>query len=287
MPQSYFLLQVNNSSGYPNIMDNGQYQNGAWASKRRDRAQGDVESGDILLVYCTADVPNYGMSLAFQVPVEGISEDRTTFDLGAPMWFTNPLKRDVLLQSVDQGTIDEVFRSCGAQGFNICQLSPLAAQTLLELSGDGEVQAKSPTPPIPQQVGSPLDRLIETKLEQWLVEHWDDIDFGQKLVIYTESGEAVGQQYDTGIVGRIDLLCEAEESNNLVVIELKRGRPSDEVVGQLARYIGWVKQNLANGREVNGIILAPEFDDRLRYAASAIPGTLLLRYQTRFEVHPD
>ena len=72
MPQSYFLLQVNNSSGYPNIMDNGQYQNGAWASKRRDRAQGDVESGDTLLVYCTADVPNYGMSLAFQVPVEGI-----------------------------------------------------------------------------------------------------------------------------------------------------------------------------------------------------------------------
>ena len=202
------------------------------------------------------------------------------------MWFTNPLKRDILLQSVDQGTIDEVFRSCGAQGFNICQLSPLAAQTLLELSGDGEVQAKSPTPPIPQQVGSPLDRLIETKLEQWLVEHWDDIDFGQKLVIYTESGEAVGQ-HDTGIVGRIDLLCEAEESNNLVVIELKRGRPSDEVVGQLARYIGWVKQNLAKGREVNGIILAPEFDDRLRYAASAIPGTLLLRYQTRFEVHPD
>ena len=144
-------------------------------------------------------------------------------------------------------------------------------------------RSRNTTNPLPD----PLDRLIETKLEQWLVEHWDDIDFGQKLVIYTESGEAVGQQYDTGIVGRIDLLCEAEESNNLVVIELKRGRPSDEVVGQLARYIGWVKQNLANGREVNGIILAPEFDDRLRYAASAIPGTLLLRYQTRFEVHPD
>ena len=45
----------------------------------------------------------------------------------------------------------------------------------------------------------------------------------------------VGQQYNTGLVGTIDLLCEDEESGDLVVIELKRGRPSDEVAGQLAR----------------------------------------------------
>ena len=97
----------------------------------------------------------------------------------------------------------------------------------------------------------------------------------------------VGQQYNTGLVGTIDLLCEDEESGDLVVIELKRGRPSDEVAGQLARYVGWAQKHLADGRRVRGVILAPAFDDKLRYAASAIPDTTLLRYQTKFEVFID
>jgi restriction system protein len=132
--------------------------------------------------------------------------------------------------------------------------------------------------------GSPLARLIETKLEEWLVEHWQEVNFGSQLKLYEEGGQAVGQQYETHVVGRIDLLCEDEDSGDLAVIELKSGRPSDEVVGQLARYMGWTQRHLANGRKVRGIILAPEFDDKLRYAASAIPNSTLLRYQTRFEV---
>ena len=121
-------------------------------------------------------------------------------------------------------------------------------------------------------------------MEQWLVEHWKEVDFGSKLKLYEEDGEAVGQQYRTGEVGTIDLLCEDEESGDIVVIELKRGRQSDEVVGQLARYVGWTQTHLANGRRVRGIILAPQFDEKLRYAAAAIPNSKLLRYQTRFDV---
>lgn len=89
-----------------------------------------------------------------------------------------------------------------------------------------------------------------------------------------------------GLVGRIDLFCEDASSGALVVVELKKGRQSDDVVGQLARYMGWVKENLAEGQAVEGVVLAPAADERLRYAAMAIPGVRLLRYETRFEVFP-
>jgi RecB family endonuclease NucS len=78
-------------------------------------------------------------------------------------------------------------------------------------------------------------------------------------------------------------LCRDEQKSALVVVELKRGLPSDRVVGQTARYIGWVRANLAKPAEsVEGIIIAHESDDRLRYAASAIPGLSLLTYEITF-----
>lgn len=283
---SYYLVQVNNSAGYPNIIENHTYENDVWMKRHRDRDQGLIEAGDVLLVYCTADVPSCPMSLAFQASVVNTSSDHVTVHLGEPNWFRRPLTRERIPELVDTGQLDDVFRSCGLQGFNICRLEPPAARTVLELlQGEPANVGVSTASPITTSVGgSPLDRLIETKLEQWLVEHWKEVDFGSKLKLYEEDGEAVGQQYRTGEVGTIDLLCEDEESGDIVVIELKRGRQSDEVVGQLARYIGWTQTHLANGRRVRGIILAPQFDEKLRYAAAAIPNSKLLRYQTRFDV---
>ena len=55
-------------------------------------------------------------------------------------------------------------------------------------------------------------------------------------------------------------------------------------MGQLARYMGWVKEHLAEGRAVNGVVLTPEHDERLGYATKAVPGSRLLRYETRFEI---
>ncbi len=146
----------------------------------------------------------------------------------------------------------------------------------LAQSGEGALAAK----------GSPLEDLIETKLEDYIVENWSQIAFGSNLRVYTEDGQPVGQQYDTDEIGRIDILCEDEDTHDIVVIELKRGRSSDEVVGQLARYMGWATERIANGRMVRGIILAPDFDAKLRYAVKVIPGAQLLKYRTRFEVEP-
>lgn len=280
-----FLVQVKAGIGYANIMNNGRYENGVWNTKKKpDWDHGKVKPGDELLVYCTGDVPDRRSSLAFSVSVRKVSSDNVTFDLDEPRWFPSPLGFTAIRDLVAQGKISDTFRRCGTEGFNITKLEPLAAQQVLEL-----VEAESPGEQDDGDgpSGSPVDRLIEIHLEQWLVDHWNQVNFGAPLKLYEEDGESVGQQYDTESVGRIDLLCEDKSSGALVVMELKRGRQSDAVVGQLARYMGWVKEHLANGREVKGVVLTPEYDKRLRYAIKAIPGSRLLRYETRFEIFPQ
>ena len=78
----------------------------------------------------------------------------------------------------------------------------------------------------------------------------------------------VGRQYDT-TVGPIDLLTFDKAKNQFVVIELKKGRSADRVFGQLSRYMGWVRKNLADGNPVAGVIVSQSIDDKLKAAQAA------------------
>ena len=69
------------------------------------------------------------------------------------------------------------------------------------------------------------------------------------------------------------------------VVELKRGRPSDKVVGQVARYIGYVRTHLAKpGQPVEGLIIAHDADEPLLYAVAAFPGLQLMTYGITFQL---
>jgi RecB family endonuclease NucS len=83
-----------------------------------------------------------------------------------------------------------------------------------------------------------------------------------------EGLELMEKEYDTKNVGRIDLLC-TDKNRDFVVIETKKGKESDKVVGQIQRYMGWINRNLAkNGENVRGLIIVNEFDEWLDYAVS-------------------
>ena len=99
----------------------------------RDRDHSKVKPVDELLVYCTGDVPNHEMSLAFSVVVSEVSSDNVTFELEEPHWFTYPLKRQEIIARMDNGELPNVFRNCGVQGFNITKLEPHAVQQVLAL----------------------------------------------------------------------------------------------------------------------------------------------------------
>ncbi|MGB3458410.1 MAG: endonuclease NucS domain-containing protein [Halobacteriota archaeon] len=92
------------------------------------------------------------------------------------------------------------------------------------------------------------------------------------------------KEYDTKTAGRIDLLC-TDKNRDFVVIETKKGKESDKVVGQIQRYMGWVNRNLAkNGENVKGIIIVNEFDEWLDYAVSVNDNIQLKYYEVKFVV---
>ncbi|MEX2541203.1 MAG: endonuclease NucS domain-containing protein, partial [Trueperaceae bacterium] len=108
---------------------------------------------------------------------------------------------------------------------------------------------------------------LERDLEKTLLARLDQLEPGLRL--YDHDGVG-GQQIDTGIVGRLDLLA-VDAEDRLIVIELKAGQADDKVCGQILRYLGWVKRVVADGREVRGIIIANGFSERILYAVEALP----------------
>ena len=69
------------------------------------------------------------------------------------------------------------------------------------------------------------------------------------------------------------------------MVELKKGRASDVVVGQALRYMGFVQEELAEeGQTVQGVIIALEDDQRIRRALAVVPNIVFYRYQISFKL---
>ncbi len=132
---------------------------------------------------------------------------------------------------------------------------------------------------------TPIDKsgfALEKHLEDFLVANWESTELGELYDLIEESGDIVSQQYPTKEIGNIDLLVKDKKDGNYVVIELKKGMTSDQTVGQLTRYMGWVKKNKSNGEKVKGIIIAGSQDERLKYALEAVPDAELFIYRINF-----
>ncbi len=123
---------------------------------------------------------------------------------------------------------------------------------------------------------------MEKQLEDFLIQNWEHTDLGKRFDLIVEDGELKSQQYRTDI-GPIDILAKDKISKNYVVIELKKNQTSDDTLGQLARYMGWIKEKLGDNN-VKGIIIAGGFDKRLDYAVKMIPGTEVYSYQIDFKL---
>jgi endonuclease len=96
------------------------------------------------------------------------------------------------------------------------------------------------------------------------------------LRLYTDDG-ITGVEFPVG--GRyVDILA-VDSAGNYVVIELKVSKGYDRVVGQLLRYVSWIKKNHAEpGQRVRGIIIAKQISDDLRLACSEIASVSLYEY---------
>ena len=133
-------------------------------------------------------------------------------------------------------------------------------------------------------VEDPAVFALEQHLEDFLVTNWDQTSLADDYELVQEEGEVIAQQFPTD-TGPIDILAVSKDNSELLVIELKRGRASDVVVGQVQRYMGYVVSELATeDQQVRGVIIALEDDQRLRRALTVAPNVSFYRYRVRFDL---
>ncbi|MBS3967316.1 MAG: DUF1016 family protein [Truepera sp.] len=130
-------------------------------------------------------------------------------------------------------------------------------------------------PPEGEDEIEPVSELAETSIslerdiEDHLIQHLNTLEKGLKFV---------ARQFKTD-VGRIDILAEDKEGYR-VIIEVKVGEVKDSAVGQIARYLGWFTK--LDRKSPRGMLVAAEFPEGVRYAATAVSGLTLHAYRVSF-----
>jgi len=183
-------------------------------------------------------------------------------------------------QTIDRAAMsDELRHSTGSIG-TICNISGYQAE-IEKLIGSASIPVIVSNDPT---VEDPSAFAMEQHLEDFLVQNWAQTELGKEYDVYAEEGERVGQQYLTD-TGPLDILAISKDKKRLLVVELKKGRASDVVVGRILRYMGYVQDELADdGQTVLGVIIALEDDQRIRRALSVVPSVTFYRYKIRFEL---
>jgi len=134
-----------------------------------------------------------------------------------------------------------------------------------------------------ETVEDPAAFAMEEHLEDFLVENWAQTELGRDYDIYQEDGEKA-QQYQTD-TGPLDILAVSKDKKRLLVVELKKGRASDAVVGQTLRYMSFVEEMLATeDQTVHGVVIALEDDARIRRALKMVANIQFYRYQVSFKL---
>jgi restriction system protein len=186
-------------------------------------------------------------------------------------WYPNTVERSLMSQELRHstgsiGTVSNVSKYADEIEFLIKDNSPSKI-----ISTDATIE-------------DPSVFALEKHLEDFLVANWDQTILGKEYDIFEEEGELVGQQFlsDTG---PIDILAVSKDQKEILVVELKKGRASDAVVGQIQRYMGYVKDELCEDNQiVKGIVIALEDDLRLRRALSVTNNIEFYRYKVDFKL---
>lgn len=133
-------------------------------------------------------------------------------------------------------------------------------------------------------IEDPSTFAMEKHLEDFLIQNWSSTDLSNKYDIIEEEGEKLGQQFPTD-TGPIDILAISKDKSEFLVIELKRGRASDAVVGQIQRYMGYILEEVAEpNQRVRGCIIAFEDDLKIKRALQINPSIDFYRYEVKFKL---
>jgi hypothetical protein len=120
-------------------------------------------------------------------------------------------------------------------------------------------------------------------LEEFIYRNWSSIDWGSALELH-QTDKHGGWRFPAG-AWTIDFLARDRDTNDLVIIQLKRGDTSDSTVGQLLRYASWVREKVAaESQNVRGIIITKKTDAALEYAVKNLAFVEVKTYEVDFHL---
>lgn len=185
-------------------------------------------------------------------------------------WYAQTIQRNEMSVEL-QNSSGSIGTCCNISKYASELEALLEVQTAILLSNNKDIE-------------DPVEFAMEKHLEEFLIKNWKNTPLGLKYDIYEEEGELVGQQYPSD-TGPIDILARSKDKKTLLIIELKKGRTSDVVMGQIQRYMGYVKEVLAEkSQSVKGVIIGLEADTRLKRALTVAPNIEFYRYQIDFKL---
>ncbi len=195
---------------------------------------------------------------------------------------TLPHRRTVrwFSETIERAKMSDALRKSTGSGGTSCYVTKYADEIKSFISGNAPPTIIATD----ETIEDPSVFALEKHLEDFLVQNWKQNELGKNYDIYEEDGEIIGRQYQTD-TGFIDILAISKDKKELLVVELKKGRASDSVVGQIQRYMGYVLEELAEeSQTVKGVILALEDDLRIRRALAVAPNIEFYRYQISFKL---
>lgn len=196
-----------------------------------------------------------------------------------------PHRRPVawLSETYERSTLSEDLRKAMNSALTVVNLTTHGAELAALLAGNAQPQIIATS----DEIEDPATFALERHLEDFLVENWDKTLLGETHDVFTDEGEIVGRQYPTD-TGKIDILAISKDRKELLVVELKKGRASDAVVGQVQRYMGYIQDELMEpGQSVRGAIVALDDDIRIRRALAVTSNIDFYRYEVSFRLHPN
>ncbi|RLC54810.1 MAG: DUF91 domain-containing protein [Candidatus Cloacimonadota bacterium] len=181
---------------------------------------------------------------------------------------------------IDRSAMSEGLQRSTRSGGTTCDVTSYAEEIEILIGGKKPPKIIS----MDETIEDPSVFALEKHLEDFLVKNWKSTVLGKKYKIFEDNGEIVGQQYPSD-TGPIDILAISKNKKTLLVVELKKGRATDAVVGQIQRYMGFVKDELAETNQtVEGAIIALEDDLRLKRALSVTNNIKFYKYKIKFQL---